>query len=123
MTLPIAHELARYGFRVIIIAPGIFETRMAGQIPPDVAESLGKMCRSHRGSAARKSSLRSSARSSATRWSTGSRKARQRDPDGAEVAALPAAICGDTGLPTGVHYKPEADGSQCGGSGRASPRV
>jgi hypothetical protein len=26
-------------------------------------------------------------------------------------------------LPTGVHYKPEADGSQCGGSGRASPRV
>jgi NAD(P)-dependent dehydrogenase (short-subunit alcohol dehydrogenase family) len=43
MTLPFARELARYGIRVMTIAPGIFETPMMGQIPPDIAESLGKM--------------------------------------------------------------------------------
>jgi NAD(P)-dependent dehydrogenase (short-subunit alcohol dehydrogenase family) len=43
MTLPIARELARYGIRVMTIAPGIFETPMMGQIPPDIAASLGKM--------------------------------------------------------------------------------
>jgi len=43
MTLPIARELARNGIRVMTIAPGIFETPMVGQIPPDIAESLGKM--------------------------------------------------------------------------------
>jgi NAD(P)-dependent dehydrogenase (short-subunit alcohol dehydrogenase family) len=43
MTLPIARELARLGIRVMTIAPGIFETPMVGQIPPDIAESLGKM--------------------------------------------------------------------------------
>jgi NAD(P)-dependent dehydrogenase (short-subunit alcohol dehydrogenase family) len=43
MTLPVARELARFGVRVMTIAPGIFETPMVGQIPPDVAESLGKM--------------------------------------------------------------------------------
>ena len=43
MTLPIARELGRYGIRVMTIAPGIFETPMVGQIPPDIAESLGKM--------------------------------------------------------------------------------
>jgi len=43
MTLPIARELARYGIRVMTIAPGIFETPMVGQIPRDIAESLGKM--------------------------------------------------------------------------------
>jgi NAD(P)-dependent dehydrogenase (short-subunit alcohol dehydrogenase family) len=43
MTLPIARELARYGIRVMTIAPGIFETPMVGQIPTDIAESLGKM--------------------------------------------------------------------------------
>ncbi len=43
MTLPIARELARFGIRVMTIAPGIFETPMVGQIPPDIAESLGKM--------------------------------------------------------------------------------
>ena len=37
MTLPIARELARYGIRVMTIAPGIFETPMMGQIPPDIA--------------------------------------------------------------------------------------
>jgi len=43
MTLPVARELARLGVRVMTIAPGIFETPMVGQIPPDIAESLGKM--------------------------------------------------------------------------------
>jgi NAD(P)-dependent dehydrogenase (short-subunit alcohol dehydrogenase family) len=43
MTLPVARELARFGIRVMTIAPGIFETPMMGQIPPDYAESLGKM--------------------------------------------------------------------------------
>jgi len=43
MTLPVARELARFGIRVMTIAPGIFQTPMVGQIPADVAESLGKM--------------------------------------------------------------------------------
>ena len=43
MTLPIARDLARHGIRVMTIAPGIFETPMMGQVPPEVAESLGKM--------------------------------------------------------------------------------
>src|SRR6266496_2029002 len=43
MTLPIARELARSGIRAMTIAPGIFETPMVGEIPPDIAESLGKM--------------------------------------------------------------------------------
>jgi NAD(P)-dependent dehydrogenase (short-subunit alcohol dehydrogenase family) len=43
MTLPVARELARVGVRVMTIAPGIFETPMVGKIPPDIAESLGKM--------------------------------------------------------------------------------
>ena len=43
MTLPVARELARIGVRVMTIAPGIFETPMMGQIPPEYAESLGKM--------------------------------------------------------------------------------
>jgi len=43
MTLPIARDLARLGIRVMTIAPGLFLTPMAGQIPPEIAESLGKM--------------------------------------------------------------------------------
>ena len=43
LTLPVARELARIGVRVMTIAPGIFETPMMGQIPPEYAESLGKM--------------------------------------------------------------------------------
>ena len=42
MTLPIARELARFGIRCMTIAPGVFETPMVGQIPPDIAEALGK---------------------------------------------------------------------------------
>jgi NAD(P)-dependent dehydrogenase (short-subunit alcohol dehydrogenase family) len=43
MTLPAARELARYGIRVMTIAPGLFQTPMAEQIPPEIAESLAKM--------------------------------------------------------------------------------
>lgn len=43
MTLPVARELARFGIRVMTIAPGIFETPMMGAIPPDIAASLGRM--------------------------------------------------------------------------------
>lgn len=43
MTLPIARELARYGIRVMTIAPGIFHTPMMASLPSEVQESLGKM--------------------------------------------------------------------------------
>jgi len=43
MTLPMARDLARSGIRVMTIAPGLFETPMVGQIPPEIALSLGKM--------------------------------------------------------------------------------
>jgi NAD(P)-dependent dehydrogenase (short-subunit alcohol dehydrogenase family) len=42
MTLPIARELARYGIRVVSIAPGIFETPMMAGMPQEVREALGK---------------------------------------------------------------------------------
>lgn len=42
MTLPIARELARYGIRVMTIAPGIFETPMMAGMPDEVQQSLGK---------------------------------------------------------------------------------
>jgi len=42
MTLPLARELARFGIRVMTIAPGIFETPMMGEVPPEVAEALGR---------------------------------------------------------------------------------
>lgn len=42
MTLPIARELARYGIRVMTIAPGIFETPMLLGLPNQVQESLGR---------------------------------------------------------------------------------
>lgn len=43
MTLPIARELARYGIRVLSIAPGIFETPMLRGLPQQVQDSLGQM--------------------------------------------------------------------------------
>ncbi len=42
MTLPIARELARFGIRVMTIAPGIFDTPMLAGLPENVRESLGK---------------------------------------------------------------------------------
>ena len=43
MTLPIARELARFGIRVMTIAPGIFETPMLLGMPLDIQDALGKM--------------------------------------------------------------------------------
>jgi len=43
MTLPIARELARFGIRVMTIAPGIFHTPMMDAISPEVQDALGKM--------------------------------------------------------------------------------
>jgi NAD(P)-dependent dehydrogenase (short-subunit alcohol dehydrogenase family) len=43
MTLPIARELARFGIRVVTIAPGIFETPMLKGMPQEIQDSLGKM--------------------------------------------------------------------------------
>lgn len=43
MSLPAARELASRGIRVNSIAPGIFETPMAGLVRPDVLESLKRM--------------------------------------------------------------------------------
>jgi NAD(P)-dependent dehydrogenase (short-subunit alcohol dehydrogenase family) len=42
LTLPVARELARFGIRVVTIAPGIFETPMMSGMPQDVQDSLGK---------------------------------------------------------------------------------
>jgi NAD(P)-dependent dehydrogenase (short-subunit alcohol dehydrogenase family) len=41
MTLPMARELARFGIRVVTIAPGIFWTPMVDSMTPQVQESLG----------------------------------------------------------------------------------
>ncbi|MFA7895020.1 SDR family NAD(P)-dependent oxidoreductase [Pseudomonas putida] len=40
LTLPAARELARYGIRVMTIAPGIFETPMMAGMTPEVRDSL-----------------------------------------------------------------------------------
>ena len=40
LTLPAARELARFGIRVMTIAPGIFETPMMAGMTPEVRESL-----------------------------------------------------------------------------------
>jgi NAD(P)-dependent dehydrogenase (short-subunit alcohol dehydrogenase family) len=40
LTLPAAREMARYGVRVVAIAPGIFATPMLAGLPQDVQDSL-----------------------------------------------------------------------------------
>jgi len=42
MTLPIARELARFGIRVMTIAPGIFETPMMAGMSEEMRRSLGQ---------------------------------------------------------------------------------
>ncbi|HEY6870937.1 MAG TPA: SDR family NAD(P)-dependent oxidoreductase, partial [Novosphingobium sp.] len=42
LTLPAARELARYGIRVMSIAPGIFWTPLLGSLPQEAQDSLGK---------------------------------------------------------------------------------
>lgn len=41
MTLPIARELARYGIRVMTIAPGLFLTPLLASLPEEAQQSLG----------------------------------------------------------------------------------
>ena len=41
LTLPLARELAQFGVRVMTIAPGLFETPLLGELPPDAQASLG----------------------------------------------------------------------------------
>ena len=41
MTLPIARELARFGIRVMTIAPGTFDTPMVASLPEQARASLG----------------------------------------------------------------------------------
>jgi NAD(P)-dependent dehydrogenase (short-subunit alcohol dehydrogenase family) len=42
MTLPIAREFARYGIRVMTIAPGLFRTPLLESLPQEAQDSLGK---------------------------------------------------------------------------------
>ena len=42
MTLPIARELAKFGVRVMTIAPGIFDTPLMASLPEAARESLGQ---------------------------------------------------------------------------------
>jgi NAD(P)-dependent dehydrogenase (short-subunit alcohol dehydrogenase family) len=42
LTLPVARELARFGIRVVTIAPGIFETPMMASFTAEVQDALGK---------------------------------------------------------------------------------
>lgn len=42
MTLPIARELARYGIRVMTIAPGLFQTPMMAGLPARAQQSLAE---------------------------------------------------------------------------------
>lgn len=42
MTLPVARELARYGIRVVTIAPGLFMTPLLASLPPEAQDSLGR---------------------------------------------------------------------------------
>jgi NAD(P)-dependent dehydrogenase (short-subunit alcohol dehydrogenase family) len=42
MTLPLARELARYGIRVVTIAPGIFHTPLLGTLPETAMQSLAE---------------------------------------------------------------------------------
>ena len=41
LTLPAAREFARFGVRVVTIAPGLFHTPMMGSLPPEIQQSLG----------------------------------------------------------------------------------
>ena len=41
LTLPLARELAQFGIRVITIAPGLFETPLLGELPPEAQAALG----------------------------------------------------------------------------------
>jgi NAD(P)-dependent dehydrogenase (short-subunit alcohol dehydrogenase family) len=42
MTLPVARDLARFGIRVMTIAPGIFDTPLLSALPEQVRQVLGQ---------------------------------------------------------------------------------
>lgn len=42
MTLPVAREFARYGIRVMTVAPGLFLTPLLATLPQDAQDSLGR---------------------------------------------------------------------------------
>lgn len=42
MTLPVARELARWGIRVVAIAPGVFHTPMIDALPEEVKKSISQ---------------------------------------------------------------------------------
>ena len=44
LTLPAARELAKFGIRVVAIAPGVFETPMMAGMTDEVRESLVEQC-------------------------------------------------------------------------------
>jgi NAD(P)-dependent dehydrogenase (short-subunit alcohol dehydrogenase family) len=41
LTLPVARELARFGIRVVTLAPGLFETPLLGELPQEARDALG----------------------------------------------------------------------------------
>ena len=43
LTLPVAREFAEYGLRIVTIAPGLFDTPMAGSLPDKVRDALVAM--------------------------------------------------------------------------------
>ena len=71
MTLPIARELARFGIRVMTIAPGIFDTPMLQGMSDELrANRSPSRCRSRRGSAGRTNTRPWCGTSSKTKCST-----------------------------------------------------
>jgi NAD(P)-dependent dehydrogenase (short-subunit alcohol dehydrogenase family) len=40
LTLPVARELARFGIRVLTIAPGLFKTPLLAELPPETQAAL-----------------------------------------------------------------------------------
>ena len=70
LTLPTARELARFGIRVMTIAPGIFETPMMAGMTQEVRDSWPLACRSRRALGARRNTQPWPAISSRTACST-----------------------------------------------------
>jgi 3-hydroxyacyl-CoA dehydrogenase/3-hydroxy-2-methylbutyryl-CoA dehydrogenase len=58
LTLPLARDLARYGIRVVTVAPSLFESRMTSLLPEKARKSLERVMEFPNGRASR-TSLRS----------------------------------------------------------------
>jgi NAD(P)-dependent dehydrogenase (short-subunit alcohol dehydrogenase family) len=72
MTLPVARELARFGIRVMTIAPGLFDTPMLAGLPEKARQSLAEQIPFPLGWATRRSTRCWCSTSSRTRCSTAS---------------------------------------------------